>query len=99
MMGLRSIARVARELREDVAAARDRDPAARAAGTLEILLTYPGVHALLAHRISHAMHAAEIPLLPRVLSNTARIATGIEIHPAARIGRDLFVDHGNGVVI
>jgi serine O-acetyltransferase len=96
---LRAVTRVARELREDVAAARDRDPAARAVGTAEILLTYPGVHAILAHRISHALHGAEVPLLPRVLSNASRIATGIEIHPAAKIGRDFFVDHGNGVVI
>jgi serine O-acetyltransferase len=90
---------VARELREDVSAARDRDPAARAVGTLEILLTYPGVHAILAHRISHALHGADIPLAPRVLSNASRIVTGIEIHPAARIGNDFFVDHGAGVVI
>ena len=99
MRVLRAVTRVARELREDVAAARDRDPAARAVGTAEILLTYPGVHAILAHRISHALHGAEIPLLPRVLSNASRIATGIEIHPAAKIGRDFFVDHGNGVVV
>ena len=99
MRGLRTIARVARELREDVSAARDRDPAARAAGTAEILLTYPGVHAILAHRISHALHGAEIPVVPRLLSNAARIVTGIEIHPAASIGNDFFVDHGTGVVI
>jgi len=99
MRGLRSITRVARELRKDVAAARDRDPAARTVGTLEILLTYPGVHAILAHRISHALHSAEIPLLPRLVSNASRVATGIEIHPAAKIGEDLFVDHGTGVVI
>jgi len=99
MRGLRTIARVARELREDVAAARDRDPAARTVGTIEILLTYPGVHAILAHRVSHALHSAEIPVLPRLLSNASRIATGIEIHPAARIGHDFFVDHGTGVVI
>jgi serine O-acetyltransferase len=99
MRGLRTITRVARELREDVTAARDRDPAARTVGTAEILLTYPGVHAILAHRISHVLHAAEVPIVPRLLSNAARIATGIEIHPAAKIGSDFFVDHGNGVVI
>ena len=99
MRGLSAIARVARELREDVSAARDRDPAARAAGTAEILLTYPGVHAILAHRISHALHQADVPLLPRLLSNASRIVTGIEIHPAARIGNDFFVDHGSGVVV
>jgi len=99
MRGLRTITRLARELREDVSAARDRDPAARAAGTAEILLTYPGVHAILSHRISHALHAAEVPVVPRILSNVTRIATGIEIHPAAQIGSDFFVDHGTGVVI
>jgi len=99
MRGLRTITRLARELREDVSAARDRDPAARAAGTAEILLTYPGVHAILSHRISHALHAAEVPVVPRLLSNVTRIATGIEIHPAAKIGSDFFVDHGTGVVI
>ena len=66
MRGLSAIARVARELREDVSAARDRDPAARAVGTAEILLTYPGVHAILAHRIAHALHQADVPLVPRV---------------------------------
>ena len=99
MRGLSTLARVARELREDVSAARDRDPAARAAGTAEILLTYPGVHAILAHRISHALHDAGVPLAPRLLSNASRIVTGVEIHPAARIGRDFFVDHGSGVVV
>jgi serine O-acetyltransferase len=99
MRGLSTLTRVARELREDVSAARDRDPAARAAGTAEILLTYPGVHAILAHRIAHALHQAEVPLAPRVLANASRIVTGIEIHPAARIGRDFFVDHGAGVVV
>ena len=82
MRGLSAIARVARELREDVSAARDRDPAARAVGTAEILLTYPGVHAILAHRIAHALHEAAVPLLPRVVSNASRIVTGIEIHGA-----------------
>ena len=99
MRGLSALTRVARELREDVSAARDRDPAARAAGTAEILLTYPGVHAILAHRVSHALHEAAVPLAPRLLSNATRILTGIEIHPAARIGRDFFVDHGSGVVV
>jgi serine O-acetyltransferase len=99
MRGLSAITRVARELREDVSAARDRDPAARAAGTAEILLTYPGVHAILAHRVSHALHEAAVPIAPRLLSNATRILTGIEIHPAARIGHDFFVDHGAGVVV
>ena len=72
-----------------MAAARDRDPAARTVGTREILLTYPGVHAILAHRISHALHSAEVPLLPRLLSNASRIVTGIEIHPGRADRRGL----------
>ena len=61
MRGLGALAQVAREIREDVKAARDRDPAARGAGTTEIVLTYPGVHALLAHRVCHALHGADVP--------------------------------------
>jgi serine O-acetyltransferase len=99
MRNLRAIARVAREIREDVAAARARDPAARGVGTLEIVLTYPGVQAILGHRVSHALHQGAVPLLPRMISNGTRMATGIEIHPAARIGSELFIDHGSGVVI
>jgi serine O-acetyltransferase len=90
---------VVRELREDITAVRDRDPAARAIGTVEILTSYAGVHALLAHRVSHALHRAGVPIAPRVLSNVMRIATGVEIHPAAKIGRSFFIDHGAGVVI
>src|ERR1700740_3149130 len=99
MPGLHSFARVARELRRDVRAARDRDPAARDVGPAEILATWPGIHALLAHRIAHALHLAGVPLLPRMISMVARAVTGIEIHPAARIGEGLFIDHGSGVVI
>jgi len=99
MRALRAVARVAREIREDVAAARDRDPAARGIGTLEIVATYPGVHALLSHRISHALHNAAVPIAPRAIAYTSRMATGIEIHPAARIGSEFFIDHGTGVVI
>src|SRR5690348_1570504 len=99
MPGVRSLARVARELRRDVRAARDRDPAARDVGPAEILATWPGIHALLAHRIAHALHVAGVPLVPRVISMLSRALTGIEIHPAARIGQGLFIDHGSGVVI
>ena len=99
MRVLRAFARVAREIREDVAAARDRDPAARGVGTFEIVATYPGVHALLSHRISHALHSAKVPVLPRAIAYASRMATGIEIHPAARIGSEFFIDHGTGVVI
>ena len=99
MLGLDSLTRVALELRREVRAARDRDPAARDVGQVEILATWPGIHALLAHRVAHALAGAGIPLLPRSISMLARAVTGIEIHPAARIGQGLFIDHGAGVVI
>ncbi len=99
MLGLPTFARVAREVREDLAAALERDPAARSVGRVEMLLTYGGVQALLSHRISHALHEAGIPLVPRLLAFLTAAVTGVEIHPAARIGRGLFIDHGAGVVI
>jgi serine O-acetyltransferase len=99
MRGLHTFARIASELRQDVRAARDRDPAARGVGQAEILATWPGIHALLAHRVAHALDAAGVPFLPRSLSMLARSMTGIEIHPSARIGDGLFIDHGAGVVI
>jgi len=91
--------RIAGEVRRDIDAARSRDPAARGVGPLEILAAWPGVHALLAHRIAHALQTAGVPLLPRVIAYLTRAITGIEIHPAARIGRGFFIDHGVGVVI
>jgi serine O-acetyltransferase len=93
------LARVVKEVRRDVQAARSRDPAARDVGQLEILATWPGIHALLAHRVSHALDSAGVALLPRLISMLTRMLTGIEIHPAARIGSGLFIDHGTGVVI
>ncbi|MHB8243005.1 MAG: serine O-acetyltransferase [Solirubrobacteraceae bacterium] len=99
MAGFDAFARVAKELRRDVLAARDRDPAAEGVGRVEILTTWPGIHALLAHRVAHAMQQAGVPLVPRLISMFTRTFTGIEIHPAARIGHGLFIDHGTGVVI
>jgi serine O-acetyltransferase len=99
MLGLGTLARVAGELRQDLTAAQDRDPAAREIGRVEILLTYGGVQALLAHRVAHALHEAGVPLAPHALAYASRVATGVEIHPAARIGDALFIDHGAGVVI
>ncbi len=93
------IARIAAELAENVAAVRARDPAARDVGALEVLTLWPGVHALLAHRVAHALHGAGVPFLPRLVAAVARAVTGIEIHPAARIGAHFFVDHGMGVVV
>jgi serine O-acetyltransferase (EC 2.3.1.30) len=82
---------------EDVRAIRAKDPAAR--GTLEILLCYPGLHALAWHRLAHRLWRWRVPLLPRLLSHLTRFFTGIEIHPGASIGRRVFIDHGMGVVI
>jgi serine O-acetyltransferase len=84
-------------LRADLRAPQERDPAAR--GWLDVVLSYPGFHALVAHRVNHSLYRAGIPLLPRFLANVARFFTGIEIHPAARIGKGVFIDHGSGVVI
>ncbi|MEA2481647.1 MAG: serine O-acetyltransferase [Thermoleophilaceae bacterium] len=99
MFGLGTLARVSRELREDLTAALERDPAARDIGRAEILVTYGGVQALLGHRMAHAMHDLGIPVVPHVLAYASRAVTGVEIHPAAEIGRALFIDHGAGVVI
>lgn len=99
MPGLSVFAQVAKELRRDIAAARDRDPAARDVSPVEILATWPGIHALLAHRTAHALHEAGVPLAPRAISMLSRALTGIEIHPAARVGQGMFIDHGAGVVI
>ena len=87
-------------LRADLAIIKERDPAAR--GALEILLCYPGLHALALHRISHRLWQLRWPLTPmlaRLISQLGRWLTGIEIHPGALIGRGVFIDHGMGVVI
>ncbi|HEC05158.1 MAG TPA: serine O-acetyltransferase [Thiothrix sp.] len=84
-------------IREDVKCVFDRDPAAR--NIFEILTTYPGVHAIIFHRISHALWQRKLKYLARMLSTTSRFLTGIEIHPGAIIGRRFFIDHGMGVVI
>lgn len=88
-------------LRHDFRACFERDPAARTpVGFVEVLLTYSGFHALLAHRLNHFLHSGlHIPLLPRLLSQMMRFLTGIEIHPGAKIGPGFFIDHGMGVVI
>src|SRR5215218_10388252 len=99
MFGLGTFTRVARELREDLTAALERDPAARDIGRVEIFLTYGGVQALLNHRIAHALKDVGIPVAPHAIAYASRMITGVEIHPAARIGRALFIDHGAGVVI
>ncbi len=93
------ITRILSEIRRDTAAARARDPAAAGVSTLELVATWPGLHALLAYRIAHALREAGVPVLPRLIAALARSVTGIEIHPAAHIGPGLFIDHGMGVVI
>ena len=97
--GLGALRRVANEVRHDVGAAIDRDPAARGVGAVTVLALWPGVHAVLSHRVAHALHENGVPFAPRAISAGARLLTGIEIHPAAQIGEGLFIDHGMGVVI
>jgi serine O-acetyltransferase len=99
MLGLGTLRRVIGEVGSDIAAARDRDPAARGVGSVEILTSWAGVQALLAHRVAHALYESQVPLVPRTIAFASRAVTGIEIHPAARVGEDFFIDHGSGVVI
>jgi serine O-acetyltransferase len=89
----------AAEIRRDVAVAKDRDPAAVGVSALEILLTWPGVQAVLAYRVAHALQNSGVPLVPRMIATLARTWTGVEIHPAAKLGPGFFIDHGMGVVI
>ena len=81
----------------DLRAPLERDPAAE--GMLDVVLSYPGFHAITAHRALHAMYKAGVPILPRFLAHLVRFATGIEIHPGATIGEGFFIDHGMGVVV
>ncbi|MDR2378006.1 MAG: serine O-acetyltransferase [Bifidobacteriaceae bacterium] len=93
-----ALRRFGRVLRDDLATAQRRDPAART--KIEVALAYPGVHALWVHRLTHRLWREPALRLPaRLISQFARFLTGIEIHPGARLGRRLFIDHGSGVVI
>ncbi len=94
---MRLLKKVFSQIKEDVQTIYEKDPAAE--NILEVLFCYPGLHALIMHRIAHKLNYWKIPLIPRILSNISRFFTGIEIHPAARIGRRFFIDHGMGVVI
>src|ERR1044072_5012899 len=96
MLGIGTVRRIAGEVRRDVRAAYERDPAATNVSATEILPSRPGVHALLSHRVAHAPGA---PVAPRCIASLSRSLTGIEIHPAATIADGLFIDHGMGVVI
>lgn len=95
--GGRQLTRALDRLRSDVDAACANDPAARS--RLEVIATYPGIHAIWAHRVAHRLWNDEHKLSARLLSAASRFATGIEIHPGARIGSGVFIDHGMGVVI
>jgi len=85
-----------RDVREDIRTARSNDPAARSLGAV---LTYPGLHAVWLHRIEHALWARDHTVTARILSHFTRFLTGVEIHPAASLGRRVFIDHGMGTVI
>ena len=89
--------KIRKEIQEDVAAVRERDPAAKS--DLEVLLLYSGVHAILAYRVSHKLYLSQHYFSARLISQAARLVTGVEIHPGATIGHKLFIDHGMGVVI
>ena len=84
-------------IKRDIKAVFERDPAA--ISTLEVLLAYPGFHARQFHRLAHTLFQWRIPVLPRLISHISRFLTGIEVHPGAKIGEGLFIDHGMGVVI
>lgn len=86
-----------RTIREQVETIFREDPAAKS--VIEIVLCYPGFHAILLHRLAHWLYCRRLPLVPRVISQFSRFLTGIEIHPGATIGRRFFIDHGTGVVI
>jgi serine O-acetyltransferase len=86
-----------RSIHRDIKAALDRDPAAHS--SLQVVLTYPGFHARQLHRLAFWLHESAVPILPGVIAFLNRFLTGVEIHPAARIGEGLFIDHGMGIVI
>ena len=86
-----------KDIKADIAAAKERDPAAR--NLLEILISYPGFHAIVWHRLSNFLWRQGLHLIARIISNILRTLTGIEIHPAAKIQQGFFIDHGMGVVI
>lgn len=92
-----SIKRVFSVIKEDIQTIYEKDPAAE--NLMEVIFCYPGLHALILHRIAHKLRYWKIPFIPRLISSFSRFLTGIEIHPGARIGNKFFIDHGMGVVI
>lgn len=93
----KTIKRGITKVKEDIQTIYDNDPAAH--NLAEVILCYPGLHALIAYRLAHKFHKWGLKLIARMISYFTRIITGIEIHPAAQIGRRFFIDHGEGVVI
>ncbi len=88
---------ISKLIKEDIKTIYDKDPAAT--NLAEVILCYPGLHALICHRFANYLYHKKIPLIPRIISHISRFFTGIEIHPGATIGRRFFIDHGMGVVI
>jgi serine O-acetyltransferase len=88
---------ILRTFKSDIEIIKERDPAAR--GIIEIFLCYPGFQSIVIHRFTHKLWQLKMPLIPRLLSHFNRLLTGIEIHPGAKIGKRVFIDHGMGVVI
>ena len=94
---IRSMPEIQAVLQQDIQAAYEGDPAARS--TMEVVMSYPGVLAIVVHRIAHVLYAQKVPLIPRIMSEYAHSRSGIDIHPGAQIGAGFFIDHGTGVVI
>ncbi len=94
---LKAIPHIRRQIQEDVQAILDGDPAAQSAA--EVILAYPGVEAILVYRLAHLLYEAQVPLIPRMMSEIIHRKTGIDIHPGAQIGRRFYIDHGTGIVI
>ena len=92
-----SLPKIQQILQHDIVAAYEGDPAAKS--TMEVVLSYPGVYAIIVHRVAHLLYEKSVPLIPRIMSEYAHSTTGIDIHPGAEIGPGFFIDHGTGVVI
>lgn len=94
---MESLGELKETLQKDIVAAYEGDPAARS--VMEVVMSYPGVQAIIVQRIAHILYLAKVPLIPRIMTEHAHSQTGIDIHPGARIGAGFFIDHGTGVVI
>ena len=94
---IRALPEIQRTLQKDILAAYEGDPAAKS--TMEVVMSYPGIYAIIVHRVAHLLYARQVPLIPRIMSEHAHSLTGIDIHPGAEIGEGFFIDHGTGVVI